>query len=119
MSQEIQLRVERMVLHACHGVADQERRVGNRFAVSVMLRYDTEAVDTDCLDDTISYAEVAEVVRQVMAEPSRLIEHVCGRLQRALTSRWPQVKGGSVTVTKLTPPIAAQLDGCSVTLDWR
>lgn len=112
------MRVERLMLHACHGVALQERRVGNRFAVSVMLRYETEAVETDMLDDTISYAEVAEVVRQVMSEPSRLIEHVCGRLQRALMIRWPQIKGGSVTVTKLKPPIAAQLDGCSVTLDW-
>lgn len=118
MSQEIKLRVERLMLHASHGVAPQERRVGNRFAVTVILRYETEAVDTDMLDDTISYAEVVEVARQVMAEPSRLIEHVCGRLQRALMSRWPQIKGGSVTVTKVTPPIAAQLDGCSVTLDW-
>lgn len=106
-----------MRLYARHGVGAQEREVGNEFEVTVSI--EIPPVYTDCLDDTVSYADIAEVVKEQMAVPSLLLEHVAARLRHALTGRFPQILGGAVTVTKLKPPIpATQLRAASVTLTW-
>lgn len=106
-----------MRLYARHGVGAQEREVGNEFEVTVNI--EIPPVYTDSLDDTVSYADIAGLVREQMAIPSMLLEYVAVRLRQALTARFPQILGGSVTVAKLKPPIpAAQLGSASVTLTW-
>lgn len=113
--------VDRLRLRACHGVLEQERALGNVYEVTVSLTYPPAlaAAESDDLSATINYAEVVEIVKRQMAEPSRLLEHVCGRMRRALMLKYPAVTKGKVTVTKLLPPIAgAQLAGASATLSW-
>ncbi|MCM1483082.1 MAG: dihydroneopterin aldolase [Muribaculaceae bacterium] len=115
----ITIDIDRLLIHAYHGVLRQEREVGNMFEVSVSLRYPAmEAVETDRLDATLNYAEAVEVIREVMAVPSQLLEHVAGRIRQALCMRFPLIKGGSVKVAKLNPPISAQLGSVSVTIFW-
>lgn len=107
-------------LRAAHGVTEQERRVGNDFEVSVWVdvpRSERASV-TDCLDDTINYAELVEIVKEQMSVPSVLIEHVAGRIARAVRSKYGvMISGGEVTVSKLAPPISAQLHSVSFTCD--
>lgn len=112
--------VERLLLHARHGVMEQERRVGNDYEVSVSLNCDdARATETDDVADTVNYARVIEIIKQEMRIPSRLLEHVAGRIARALVAEFPSVSGGSVTVTKLHPPVQAPgLAGASVTLTF-
>ena len=80
----VTIEVVRLSVHAFHGVGEQERVVGNDFEVSVSLDYPPaeKAVVTDDLDSTLDYGELIEIIRNVMAIPSRLLEHVCGRLSR-------------------------------------
>ncbi len=114
------IEIERMLIHAHHGVIEQERVVGNDFEVSLRLVYPAQsAVDNDCLDGTLNYAEAYALVQKVMAEPSNLLENVCGRLQRALTERFPLIESGTVKVAKLHPPIpSAQMQRVAVELSW-
>lgn len=108
-------------LWAKHGVFDQERRVGNEFEVTLRLDVPASdaAMDTDNLDDTINYAEVVEIIKSEMSIPSRLIEHVAGRIHRSLEARFPgQIAGGELTVSKLAPPIPAELVSVSFTTRW-
>ena len=53
-----------------------------------------------------------------MATPSQLLEHVAGRIIRALSTRFPQIEGGTVTVAKLTPPFKCQMSAVSVSLSF-
>lgn len=93
-------------LHAYHGVMEQERTVGNDFLISVELEADVErAGETDCLEDTISYADVAQVVRQEMAVASQLVEHVATRIARRLLHDFVKARSVRIRITKLSPPI--------------
>ena len=94
----------------------QEQTVGADFLVSVEAETDqTGAMESDILDDTVSYADMAEVVREEMAMPSRLVEHVAGRIGRRLTREFPTLSSVTVRITKVAPPIEGlQCNGAGV-----
>ncbi len=101
--------------HALHGVAAQERVVGNDYVVDLRLRVDVSAaMQTDDVADTVNYAEVYQVVGRVMAEPRNLLECVAGRMAEAILAEWPQVSEVTVSLTKRNPPMGAACDGASV-----
>ena len=110
--------IDRLRLYAFHGVEEQERRVGAWFTVSLRVQYDiTKAMETDSVSDTLSYADVLQVVKREMAQPSRLLEHVAGRMARALISEFQGVEAVSVKLTKQNPPMHANCDGAGVELE--
>lgn len=108
--------IERMRLRAFHGVLPQEREAGNTFEVTVRLH--CPLPDSDRIESTVSYADVAEVIHRVMSTPAALLETVAAGLFKELTDRFPSVSGGEITVAKLTPPISAEVASASVTLSW-
>ena len=114
---EATIRIDTLRLFAHHGVSEQERRVGNHFTVSAELRYDaTEACHSDEICSAVNYGEVIDTIRSEMRIPSRLLEHVAARICSAVRERFPAIKSGSVTVTKICPPCGADIAGVSVTL---
>lgn len=111
----MEIRINRIKLRGYHGVFPQERAVGQDFEVS--LRLDIKGYDgSDRLATTVNYAEVIDVVKEQMAIPSGLIEHVCQRIVLALREQFPAISGGEVTIIKLRPPVEAELESVSVTL---
>ncbi len=112
--------VDRLRIRANHGVFPQETVVGNVFEVSLRLSYPPsfEAMEDDNIGHALNYAEVVEIVRQVMATPSQLLENVAGRIRTALVGAFPAIDGGEITVRKLTPPISAQLESVGFTFTW-
>ena len=105
-------------LYAFHGVEEQERRVGGWFTVSVRAQYDiSRAMETDSVSDTLSYADVFQIVKREMAQPSQLLEHVAGRMARAIISEFPDVETVKVTVIKQNPPMGANCDGAGVEVE--
>ena len=111
------IRLHNLRFYAYHGVILQERRVGGEYKVSLSVRSDiSRAADSDKLADTLNYAELYQTVRREMAQPSQLLEHVAGRIGKAVLSDFPQVTEVEVTVTKLNPPMGADCEGASVVL---
>ena len=103
--------------HAFHGVMPQERKVGADFTVSLRVGVDLSLpVESDDVADTLNYATLYEVVKQQMEIPSQLLEHVAGRIGKAVMDTFPQVTGIDVTLTKLNPPMGAECAGASVEL---
>lgn len=108
-----------MRFHARHGVLEQERLTGGDFLVSVNATYPLEeAVKTDEVGDTLNYAEVYETVKEEMEQPSRLIEHVAGRIGERLLEKMPKIEELTVRVVKENPPMGADCDGAGVQLHW-
>ena len=104
-----------MRFHACHGVLPQERIVGNDYEVTVAMTVDiSRAMETDDVADTLNYAEAYEVIRNQMTIPSQLLEHVAGRIVKALFQRFENLNAVEVSITKLNPPIGADCDGAEV-----
>lgn len=105
--------------HACHGVMPQERVVGADFTVSIRVEYDfMRAVETDDLADTISYADLYDLVAKEMRQPSRLLEHVAGRIVRAVVEAYPQVTAVDIRLSKDNPPMGADCQGAGVELHY-
>lgn len=101
--------------HAFHGVMPQERIVGNDYLVDVHVNYDfSHAMATDELDDTINYAEVYQLVKEEMNLPSKLLEHLAGRIGKRLIDSYPSIQDVSVSVMKQNPPFEADSDGAGV-----
>lgn len=113
MSSKIYLRNVRF--HAFHGVLPQEGIVGNDYLVNLVLDYDfSSALKTDDLQGTLNYAEVYQKVREEMAVPSKLLEHVAGRIAYRLFSDFPEIQKLQLSITKVNPPIGADSDGAGV-----
>ena len=113
MSSKIYLRNVRF--HAFHGVLPQEGIVGNDYLVNLVLDYDfSSAMKTDDLQGTLNYAEVYQKIREEMAVPSKLLEHVAGRIAHRLFSDFPEIQKLQLSITKVNPPMGADSDGAGV-----
>lgn len=103
--------------HAFHGVMPQERKVGADFTVTLRVKADlSRPVFSDNVDDTLNYATLYEVLKREMAQPSRLLEHIAGRIGQAVFDSFPQVETVDVMLTKLNPPMGADSEGAAVEL---
>jgi dihydroneopterin aldolase len=103
--------------HAFHGVMPQERRVGADFTVTLRVGCDcTAAMATDDVADAVSYADLYQLVGQEMGVASALLEHVAGRIVRAVEARFPQVTSIDLWLTKDNPPMGADCRGAGVEL---
>ena len=114
----VQIELEAMKFYARHGVSPQETRVGNTFVVNLLLTAPLEkALTSDDLGDTINYAEVHEIVKSEMAIPSKLLEHVAGRILYALKRAFPQLLAVKLKLSKLNPPFGGDVYSASVILE--
>ncbi|MDE6002547.1 MAG: dihydroneopterin aldolase [Prevotella sp.] len=103
--------------HAFHGVMPQERKVGADFTVTLRVKADlSRPVFSDNVDDTLNYAALYDVLKCEMMHPSRLLEHVAGRIGQAVFDSFPQVETVDVMLTKLNPPMGADSKGATVEL---
>ena len=107
--------LENMKFHAFHGVLPEERIVGNNYSVTVKFSFDfSKAAKSDDLDETINYAEVYELVKGEMQQPSKLIEHVAQRISDRILLRFPQVKSLEVQLSKHNPPVSGEVEKATV-----
>ncbi len=112
---ETYILLENVRLYAYHGVGEQERIVGNHYLINLKIKINVmDAVRSDSLEDTISYADVFEMVKKEMAIPSKLLEHVAGRIISALRKTYPAIENIELKLSKNNPPMGADMDYASV-----
>ncbi|MGM9804202.1 MAG: dihydroneopterin aldolase [Muribaculaceae bacterium] len=110
--------LNKMRFFAHHGVAQQERTVGNWFEVTLTVKANMQqAIEHDMLSGTIDYSEIYSIVEHEMLIPSQLIEHVAGRIIKALLAQ-TAITAGTITVEKLSPPFKCQLQSVAVTINF-
>ncbi len=103
--------------HAYIGVGEQEMVVGNDYVVDLRLQYPfAKALQTDDVVDTLNYAGVYDLVRDVMSRKAKLLEFVASEIAHELTTAYPQIEAIDVKLTKLNPPMGADCDGAGVEL---
>ena len=73
-----------------------------------------KAMQSDDVEDTLNYAELYQLVQREMAVPSKLLEHVAGRIVKAIGKDFPDVTSIDLKLTKLNPPMGADCAGASV-----
>lgn len=103
--------------YAFHGVLPQERQVGGDFLLSLRVGYPLDAaMESDEVGDTLNYATLYELAKREMDVPSQLLEHVAGRISKAIMKAFPTVTSIDLELTKQNPPMGADCDGAGIYL---
>lgn len=109
--------LEGMSFYAFHGVHPTEREKGNKFKVELSFEADiTKAAETDDLAETVNYEDVYELVKQEMAIPSQLLEHIGARILTVIKQNYPTISSIELKISKKKPPVSGKVDHTSVTL---
>ena len=104
-------------VYGYHGVMPEEKQLGQRFKVDVILFGDfSKAARSDALADALDYSRVHALVCETVGQGSfDLIESVAGRLCTVLLENLP-ITAVEVTVEKSNPPIPGFTGQALVTL---
>ena len=95
-----------MAFHARHGCLDWEKAHEQEFEVDFSADYPLAAASaSDNLADALDYAGVYSIVAEQMQTPCELLEHLAGRIARAISQSFPSLKAFTLTVAKLNPPV--------------
>ncbi len=106
-----------MHFYAYHGVMPHERTVGGDYRITLLLQADLSAAcSSDQLEDTLNYAALYNLVKREMEIPSRLIEHLAGRIYSKIKSAYPTITSLTVTLAKLQPPVGGIMEAAEITL---
>lgn len=112
------MRLDRIQLYGKHGVYTEENRLGQRFYVSLELKLDLRtAGTTDDLSQTVNYAEVYRLVKDVVeGETFKLIEALAETLASRILDAYAKIQEVTVRVIKPHPPFDIVFDGVTVEL---
>lgn len=105
------LTLKNMIFYGYHGVYAEERKLGQQYAVDVEIVSDLiNAGLTDDLKLTVNYADVYNLVRQVMEqEQFNLIEGMGLAILKRLGEHY-EVKKITVRVRKPQPPVGGLVE---------
>ncbi|MDQ1160831.1 dihydroneopterin aldolase [Chryseobacterium sp. SORGH_AS 447] len=110
--------LEDIKVYAYHGVLPEENTIGTYYILNTELHTDLwKAAESDDLNDTISYADINDIIHDEMKIKSKLLEHVAGRIIAALHKKFPQIDYIKLKITKTAPPMKGEMRGASIELE--
>jgi dihydroneopterin aldolase len=111
------IQIEGMEFYAFHGHYKEERIVGNRFLVDLIIETDMKVpMESDNLKDAVNYQRVYEIVKLQMEKKSHLLEHIAGRILDAIYTEIEGIKKATVKVSKMNPPMGGKIGSVTVVL---
>ena len=94
-----------LILHGHHGIHPEEQEVMNTFQVNLDVTYEEKNSDFDRVEDTISYVDLYEIVRQRIQVPVPLMEKICVAIIHKIKQQFPNVREVRISIYKLQAPI--------------
>lgn len=93
-----------LIFHAHHGLYEEETVTGNRFEVSVDIRF-SENNPIKSIKDCIDYAKVYDCIAEHMKKPEALLEVLTSNLASAIRELDPRITHISIQIFKTAAPI--------------
>lgn len=112
------IRMNEMVFYGYHGVYAEERKLGQRFVVSISLFTD-DALDTKVrhLEDTVDYTKVYSEVKEIMeSHQFHLLENCANTIADKLLEDFSLVQKMQICIQKPSVPIQGSLKSVEVEL---
>ncbi|MCD2247645.1 dihydroneopterin aldolase [Listeria marthii] len=108
-----------LVFYGYHGVLAEETKLGQTFRVSLILGLSTKKAGmSDSVDDTVSYAEVYETVKEIVeGTPFKLIEALAEKIASEVLGGYPLLEEVTVKLIKPNPPIPGHYDSVAVEIE--
>ncbi len=108
-----EISIQGLQVYGHHGVLRFERDLGQFFLIDAKL--DVEAGVSDQLDESVSYAEIAELIaNDVKRNPVNLIETLAMRLHGLVMAHSKRIQRATITVHKPSAPIDLEFADVSV-----
>jgi dihydroneopterin aldolase len=109
------LLLEDVKIFARHGVDPQEQKTGAYYYITLKADCNFQsALTSDDLSDTVSYADLFLIIKEEMATPSKLLEHVAGRILQRIFREHPGITEIRLDILKENPPMGADCKGAGV-----
>lgn len=110
--------LEDIEIYAYHGVLLEEKKIGTYYIINLEVDTDLwKAANSDDLNDTISYADINEIIHQEMAISSDLLENVAYRIIDKISSQFKSITKIKIKITKTNPPMQGKMHGASIVLE--
>lgn len=111
----VEVELRGLSLYTHHGVSDSEQEIGQRLEFDISFDVpDCDAVLTDRIEDTIDYAEVADIVALAATERSyRTLERLAQVVGERLVERYG-CERVSVRAAKPEPPLPLSIQEIAV-----
>lgn len=110
--------LEDVKIYAYHGVLPEENVIGTYYILNLEIHTDLwKAAESDDLNDTISYADINDILHQEMQIKSKLLEHVAGRIINKINEKFSNVSYVKLKLTKTAPPMKGEMKGASIELE--
>lgn len=118
-SEKHSIRLEGIEVTAPVGYYAEERETGVPFLITLELCTDFSGTEmTDDITHTINYEEIVRLIRDEMAVPAKLIEHVAYRIKNKLTGLFPSIISLRLELRKLHPPLELKTAAATVVIDY-
>ncbi len=117
--ESVKICLNEMVFYGYHGVFDEERRLGQRFVVTLHLttddRHDKEIHH---LEDTVDYTKVYTVIKEIMEKHQfHLLENCGNMILDDILQEFPQVKKAEVFIKKPSVAIQGSLQSVELVME--
>lgn len=111
--------IEDLQVYAHHGVAQEEKRIGQMFFVSLRIGMDLEkAAANDTIDSTLNYADLCDDVQRVMQSAKYdLIETAAMRIIEYLFQAYVVIQEIHIILKKPWAPMGHHLQYAAVELE--
>ena len=111
--------LEKLKIHANHGVYKSEKENGNIFLLDVYVKGDLKRVaSSDDIEEAINYEIIAAVCKEEMSKPSNTLEHIGYRITNSLFNRLP-ISKVKLKISKTNPPIEEECSASVVSMTVR
>lgn len=110
--------IEGLEAYGYHGVPDAEQAIGHRYRCDLALDLaDCPARQTDAVQDTVDYGQVATLAVRHLTGPShRTVERLAQVIGEAILQEAPRVDAVTVRLGKPCPPAPVIATAVGVTL---
>ena len=112
------VKVENLKIYAFHGCMEEEKVIGSDYVVDIcaVCSVGKKAFGDD-IKGTVDYVDLARIAKREMSIRSKLLEAVVNRIISSCFDEISVLEQVSVTVSKINPPINADVASVSVSME--
>ena len=108
--------IDNLKVFANHGLFEEENKLGQKFIFDIEceLNY-KKAMFSDEMTDSISYADIAEVVvKTATTNTFNLLERLAGEILKNIFTEFSQIENINLKINKPGAPIKYHFEKCGV-----
>ena len=114
------VKIKNMRVYAFHGCLKEESKIGSDYLVNLKAYCNLAgAAESDNLEETANYTLLAKIITKEMATRSKLLESVAKRIVDSCLKDIEAVERVVVEISKINPPINADVEAVTVLLEGR